>query len=74
MKQKILLYNASAEDTIDEELASNLTEDYILPWERCEDGMVVLTCSLKCMPVCLRYCNENLSLSHFFIFPSIPST
>ncbi|XP_077057397.1 uncharacterized protein LOC143710319 [Siphateles boraxobius] len=38
LKQKILLYNAIAEDTIDEELASNLTEDYILPWERREDG------------------------------------
>ncbi len=74
LKQKSLLYNTIAEDTIDEELASNLTEDYILPWERREDGMVVLTCSLKCMPVCLRYCNENLSLTHFFIFPSIPST
>ncbi|XP_077086671.1 uncharacterized protein LOC143738554 [Siphateles boraxobius] len=36
--EKKLLYNAIAEDTIDEELASNLTEDYILPWERCEDG------------------------------------
>ncbi|KAL0970073.1 hypothetical protein UPYG_G00236780 [Umbra pygmaea] len=39
LREKILLYNAIEEDTIDEELASNLTEDYILPWERCEDGM-----------------------------------
>jgi len=46
MKQKIQLYNAIAEDKIDEELGSNSTEDYILPWERREDGMVVvLTCS-----------------------------
>ncbi|CAM4590521.1 unnamed protein product [Leuciscus chuanchicus] len=37
LRQKIRLYNAIAEDTIDEELASNLTEDYILPWERSED-------------------------------------
>ncbi|KAL0973532.1 hypothetical protein UPYG_G00205520 [Umbra pygmaea] len=40
LREKILLYNAIEEDTIDEELASNLTEDYILPWERCEDGQV----------------------------------
>lgn len=40
LRQKIRLYDAIAEDTIDEELASNLTEDYILPWERSEDGMV----------------------------------
>ncbi|XP_077088059.1 uncharacterized protein LOC143739456 [Siphateles boraxobius] len=38
LRQKTRLYNAIAEDTIDEELASNLTEDYILPWERSEDG------------------------------------
>jgi len=40
LRQKIVLYNTIAEDTIDGELASNLTEDYILPWERSEDGMV----------------------------------
>ncbi|KAG1955364.1 hypothetical protein F2P79_008456 [Pimephales promelas] len=38
LRQKIVLYNTIAEDTIDGELASNLTEDYILPWERSEDG------------------------------------
>ncbi|XP_077074053.1 uncharacterized protein LOC143725489 [Siphateles boraxobius] len=38
LRQKIGLYNTIAEDTIDGELASNLTEDYILPWERSEDG------------------------------------
>ncbi|XP_039525902.1 uncharacterized protein LOC120478181 [Pimephales promelas] len=38
LRQKIVLYDTVAEDTIDGELASNLTEDYILPWERSEDG------------------------------------
>nr|XP_055049620.1 uncharacterized protein LOC129435199 [Misgurnus anguillicaudatus] len=38
LREKILQYNSTEEDKIDEELACSLTEDYILPWERLEDG------------------------------------
>ncbi|XP_059909524.1 uncharacterized protein LOC132459157 [Gadus macrocephalus] len=38
LREKVLQYNASEEDEIDEDLACNLTEGYILPWERREDG------------------------------------
>ncbi|CAL8253888.1 unnamed protein product [Boreogadus saida] len=38
LSEKVLQYNASEEDEIDEDLACNLTEGYILPWERREDG------------------------------------
>ena len=40
LRDKVLQYNASEEDEIDEDLACNLTEGYILPWERSEDGMM----------------------------------
>ncbi|XP_041954229.1 uncharacterized protein LOC121713601 [Alosa sapidissima] len=38
LKEKVLQYNLSEEDKIDEDLACNLTEGYILPWERHDDG------------------------------------
>ncbi|XP_051992989.1 uncharacterized protein LOC127651276 isoform X1 [Xyrauchen texanus] len=39
LREKVLQYNTVVEgDLIDEELACSLTEGYILPWERHEDG------------------------------------
>lgn len=45
LREKVLQYNTVVEgDPIDEELACSLTEGYILPWERHEDGMICMNC------------------------------
>lgn len=39
LREKVLKYNDSEEEKIDADLACNLSQDYILPWQRHGEGM-----------------------------------
>ncbi|XP_063049812.1 uncharacterized protein LOC134444427 [Engraulis encrasicolus] len=62
LKQKVEEYNETAEETIDIELACNLNEHYILPWERGRDVNTRLKRSVFDQTMLVRRLEEEQSI------------